>query len=139
MNITEDIENFIPQRSPFILIDNLRFCSEEETISSFLVPKNHLLVSNNYLSAGGLVENIAQTAAAGTGFISKQKGEEVKRGYIGAIKNLSIVKLPTVGTQLYSRVYSTNQVLNVNIIKGEIHDSERFMYAECEMKIFLEE
>jgi len=40
---------------------------------------------------------------------------------------------------LFTRTISINKVLNVNIIKGDIHDKDGFKYAECEMKIFLEE
>ncbi len=139
LNISQEITNFIPQRPPFVLVDKLRLCNNEETISSFLVPDSHLMVKNNKLNAGGLVENMAQTAAAGTGYLSLLAGEEVKRGYIGAIKNLIIFKLPTTGTTLYTKTMSINKVLNVNIIKAQVHDMEGFEYAECEMKIFLEE
>ena len=139
MNITDNIQDFIPQRPPFVHLDKLRFCNEEETISSFEIKAEHIMVKNGQLTAGGLVENIAQTAAAGTGYLSSEAGEEVKRGYIGAVKNLTVNKLPEVGTQIYTRIYSTNQVLNVNIIKGEVHDNDGYLYAQCEMKIFLEE
>jgi predicted hotdog family 3-hydroxylacyl-ACP dehydratase len=139
IDITQDITKFIPQRPPFVLVDKLRLCNEEETNSSFQVPESHIMVKDNKLNAGGLVENMAQTAAAGTGYLGLLNNEEVKRGYIGAIKNLNIYKLPEVGTILFTRTMSVNKVLNVNIIRGDIHDKEGFKYAECEMKIFLEE
>lgn len=139
IDITQNITQFLPQRHPFILVDKLRFCNEEETNSSFLVPESHIMVKDNKLTAGGLVENMAQTAAAGTGYLGLLNNEDVKRGYIGAIKNLNIYKLPDVGTMLFTRTTSINKVLNVNIIKGDIHDKIGFKYAECEMKIFLEE
>lgn len=139
IDITQNITRFLPQRPPFILVDKLRFCNEEETNSSFLVPESHIMVKDNKLNAGGLVENMAQTAAAGTGYLGLLNNEDVKRGYIGAIKNLNIYKLPDVGTMLFTRTISMNKILNVNIIKGDIHDKIGFKYAECEMKIFLEE
>lgn len=139
IDITQDITQFLPQRPPFVLVDKLRLCNEEETNSSFLVPESHIMVKDNKLNAGGLVENMAQTAAAGTGYLGLLNNEDVKRGYIGAIKNLNIYKLPEVGTMLFTRTKSINKVLNVNIIKGDVHDKEGFKYAECEMKIFLEE
>lgn len=139
IDITQNITRFLPQRPPFILVDKLRFCNEEETNSSFLVPESHIMVKDNKLNAGGLVENMAQTAAAGTGYLGLLNNEDVKRGYIGAIKNLNIYKLPDVGTMLFTRTISINKILNVNIIKGDIHDKIGFKYAECEMKIFLEE
>lgn len=138
-DITQDITQFLPQRPPFILVDKLRLCTQDETNSSFLVPEAHIMVKDNKLNAGGLVENMAQTAAAGTGYLSLLNNEEVKRGYIGAIKNLNIYKLPEIGTMLFTRTISINKVLNVNIIKSDIHDKDGFKYAECEMKIFLEE
>ncbi len=137
--INQEITQFIPQREPFILVDKLRSCVPEETNSIFEVKENHLLVDGQYLLAGGLVENMAQTAAAGTGYLNLMAGEEVKRGYIGAIKNLKVYALPMVRTTLYTRSYSINKVLNVTIIKAEVRNEENFLYAECEMKIFLEE
>ena len=138
-DITQNITDFIPQRPPFVLVDKLRMCNEEETNSTFLVTDSHIMVINHKLNAGGLVENMAQTAAAGTGYLGLLNNEEVKRGYIGAIKNLNIYKLPDVGTMLYTRTKSINKVLNVNIIKADIYNEDGFKYADCEMKIFLEE
>ena len=42
----------------------------------------------------GLVENIAQTAAARAGYISHTENKPVLVGYIGAVNNLQVFSLP---------------------------------------------
>ena len=134
-----NILDFIPQRPPFVLLDKLKACSKASTESVFEIKEEHLMVKEGKLSPGGLMENIAQTAAAGTGYWSKTNNEEVKRGYIGAIKNLNIYKLPLVNTIINTKVEFINKVLNVNIVKGMVWNNNNELLAECEMKIFLEE
>lgn len=134
-----NILDFIPQRPPFVLLDKLMAYSKESTESIFEIKEDHLLVKEGKLSPGGLMENIAQTAAAGTGYWSITNNEEVKRGYIGAIKNLNIYSLPKANTIINTKVEFLNKVLNVNIVKGRVWNNNDELLAECEMKIFLEE
>ncbi len=81
---------------------------------------------------------MAQTAAAMTGFHALANNTEVKRGYIGAIKNLKIYNLPKTNSTIETTIIIENQVMNVHIVKGKIIQ-EREIIAECEMRIFLDE
>ena len=69
----EAIIELIPQRHPFVMIDKLFFSDAEKTISGFEIKSDCILCANGTLSEGGLVENIAQTAAAGVGYIFKKE------------------------------------------------------------------
>jgi predicted hotdog family 3-hydroxylacyl-ACP dehydratase len=133
----EDILSIIPQRPPFVMIGHLVGCDEDGTRTIFQVDEENVLVFHNELSEAGLVENIAQTAAAGAGFISLQKGEPISRGYIGAVKNLEVFSLPKAGDIIETKVTIVNKVFEVTIISGSVVCKGKLL-AKCEMKIFIE-
>ena len=60
---SENIENFIPQKHPFVLMSDIDEWNEKFTIGSFTIPADHILVENGKLTEEGLVEHMAQTAA----------------------------------------------------------------------------
>lgn len=132
----ENILSVIPQRPPFVMIDQLVAC---DAVSSgtilHIVPEN-ILVCDGELSEAGLIENIAQTVAAGAGHTAKKNGEEVLIGYIGAVKNLEIFALPKVGDLINTTVAVTNQVFGVTIVTGNV-ECNGIELAKCEMKIFI--
>ncbi|MBS1783658.1 MAG: 3-hydroxyacyl-ACP dehydratase [Bacteroidetes bacterium] len=134
---TQEILSFIPQREPFVLIDELLQATETISRTSFQIPENHVLVENGLLTESGLVENMAQTAAAGTGFIFHQKGISPPVGFIGALKNLTIVECPPIGSIIYTDVRFLNQVLNAHVVEATIQLNQKII-ATCELKIFLQ-
>src|SRR5690606_15029132 len=111
-----DILHYIPQRPPFVMIDTLIHADEAVSQTSFTIPENHLFVTEGYFTEPGLVENMAQTAAAGTGYKAYQSGETAPVGFIGALKNLRIHRLPKVGSTLSTTVTFGMQVMNAQIV-----------------------
>ena len=124
----------IPQRPPFVLISS--FSMDDEAVSTFTVSGDHILVSDGVLSEAGLVENIAQTAAARAGYISRIEGKPVSVGYIGAVQKLGIRSLPAVGSTLRTTVAVKHQVFNATQIEGAVF-ADGLLLATCEMKIFI--
>lgn len=135
MAIYNNMDDLIPQRHPFVLIDKLIRCDEKVVESSFQIPFNHPLVNNGKLSEGGLVENIAQTAAAGNGFEAKKKYLEVPEGFIAGIKNLRVFCLPLCNSNLLTTIFLKDRILGYNLITGEIREGQDII-ANCEMKIY---
>ena len=68
------------------------------------------MVDDGKFTEAGLMENIAQTAAAGAGYVMLQSDEEVAIGYIGAVKNLEVVALPNVGDIINTSVSIINNI-----------------------------
>jgi predicted hotdog family 3-hydroxylacyl-ACP dehydratase len=93
------------------------------------------LVKNGKLCEGGLVENIAQTAAAGNGFEAKKKGLEVPEGFIAGIKKLKIIRLPLCNSKLLTTIIQKDRIMGFNLINGEIREGQDII-ANCEMKIY---
>lgn len=136
MSITQNIFSLIPQRPPFVMIDELLYSDDKITRTCFRVRENNVLVSNGQLLEAGLVENIAQTAAARAGHAAQLENQPVVVGYIGSVNNLQVFFLPKVLDELETEITVVNQVFNVTIITGEIRCKGETM-AQCEMKIFI--
>ncbi|HEY6436242.1 MAG TPA: hypothetical protein VIY47_06605, partial [Ignavibacteriaceae bacterium] len=84
----------------------------------------------------GLLENIAQTAAAKAGYISRKENKPVLVGYIGAVKNLEIFSLPKTGDELITEISIENQIFDVTIASGRISCNETVL-AQCNIKIYI--
>jgi predicted hotdog family 3-hydroxylacyl-ACP dehydratase len=131
-----DILSIIPQKPPFVMIDRLIYCDKNTAKTSFIVRKENILVENGTLCEAGLVENIAQTAAARSGYLAKIEKKILHIGYIGDVKNLEIASLPKINSLLETEIRIKNQIFDITVISGTVW-SEKKVLAECEMKIFI--
>lgn len=131
----DHIIQYIPQRKPMVMIDALKEASDRHAVTQLMIRAENIFVSDGHFTEPGLVENIAQTAAAQSGYQHVQGGMPVKIGYIAAVKNLVITQLPEVGTVIETSVQVINQVLNVIIIEGRIAQGEMLL-CSCEIRIF---
>ena len=133
------IQELIPQRAPFIMIDALTYFDEVVTRTRLLVDKDNVFVEDNELTEAGAIENIAQTCAARMGYINKfLKSEKVKLGFVGAIKNLVINELPKVGDELNTSIETISEVFAMTLVNAKV-EVEGKIIVSCEMKISLTE
>ena len=130
----EEILNYIPHRPPFVLIDVLISASPEIFESEFFVDADHLLVENGFFQESGLMENIAQTCAAGFGFLDRENTAAPKTGFIGAITKAEVYALPAIGSTITTTVTTLHQLGNIFLVKG-LNSAEGRKLLECEMKI----
>ncbi len=135
---SEEILAYIPQRPPIVMVDVLYNASLKSATSGFLIKENNIFLKGDYLDSPGLIENIAQTAAASAGYQFKKNAMPVKIGFIGSIKKLRINHWPKVGEELLTTIDEVNEVMSVKIIEGKITSNGKEV-ATCEMKIFLME
>jgi predicted hotdog family 3-hydroxylacyl-ACP dehydratase len=126
----------LPQRPPFVMIDAFVDEGNELMYSQLTVREDNILLEDGALSASGMVENIAQTAAARIGYICGLEGRPAPIGYIGAIQHLRVTSLPIVGEVLRTSVTIQNQIFNATQIRGEVRRGDDVL-ASCEMKIFI--
>lgn len=133
----KDILAFIPQRPPFVMVDELVAADGTTGTTKFKVSADNIFVLNGRLTEPALVENIAQTAAARIGYICSQKKEPVPVGFIGAVQNLLVMDLPEVGQVLETEIAIKNQVFDITVITGKI-TCKGTVLAQCEMKIFIQ-
>ncbi len=127
--------DLIPQKPPFVMVDYLVDFSEGEYKTEFTIQPNHILLNENELSAGGLIENIAQSAAAGSGYQFISQNQAVPLGYIGAVKNIIIHSLPQIGDTIQTEIKTKNKIGNASIVEGKIFLKNQLI-SSCELTIF---
>lgn len=132
----DNIETLIPQRPPFVMIGKLLNFSETNTTTGFSIKPDNIFVENGLFKEPGLVENIAQTAAARAGYVSKTENKPVLVGYIGAVNNLQVFMLPKTGDELITEITIENQIFDVTLISGKVTCNGQPV-AQCKMKIFI--
>jgi len=133
-----NILDLIPQRAPFLMVDGLLAIDSSSATSVFRITDAHILVQDGRLQESGILENVAQTAAALQGFRMRDGDREIKKGYIGGIKNLEILSLPETGDLLTTEVHELHNVMNASILYGEVRIGAKKI-ASCEIKVFFPE
>lgn len=128
----------IPQKAPFVLVDEIIECDGVRTLTGFSFDQSHILCREGKLMEAGLIENIAQSAAAGAGYHFVSKGLPVPIGFIGSVDKFKLYFLPKTGEELITEIIITNKVMNVSIAGCKITVNGT-LCAECQMKIFIVE
>jgi predicted hotdog family 3-hydroxylacyl-ACP dehydratase len=119
------------------MIDELISANDAGTQTRFTIREGHLFVSDGFFTEPGLIENMAQTAAAGTGFKAAEQGQAAPVGFIGAIKNFEVTRLPQIGDTIISETKMTMQVMNAHVVQASIRLQDEVI-ASAEFKIFLQ-
>ena len=103
-----NIEDFIPQRPPFVFIDTVEEVNDAVARTRFTIPAECPLVTEDILPLAGLMENAAQTCAARAGN---------KIGYIGAVKQMNVTRFPKVGETIVTEAKVLQEVLNICLME----------------------
>jgi predicted hotdog family 3-hydroxylacyl-ACP dehydratase len=129
-----DITALLPQGPPFVMVDKLLYSDGHLTCTIFHITPGNPLVEEGRLSAAGLMENMAQTAAAGAGYAARAVNEAVRPGYIISVKDLDIRALPEIETELMTEISITARVADIIVISGKTTCRGKVI-AKGEMKI----
>jgi LPXTG-motif cell wall-anchored protein len=97
MDNNVDILELIPQRMPIVMVDEFLGIEENMSRTCLTVSDGNIFVDNGEFSECGLIEHIAQSAAARVGYIFKSQNQTIPIGYIGAVNDFSLVENPKVG------------------------------------------
>lgn len=132
-----DVLTLLPQRPPFVMIDCLTHFDEVVTTTRFAVREDNLFMEGGVLNSCALVENIAQTCAARMGYINSYICKEnVKLGFIGAIKRLEIVRPAREGEVLTTSIEVMQEVGAVTMVNATVKVGDETIVT-AEMKIAL--
>ena len=118
------------------MVDCLYESNEKFIRTGFTPDAGNIFSVGSYFTEPGLIENMAQTAAAGTGYYYKMQNKPSPVGYIGAIKDFTLSKLPKVDEELITEINVVAEVMNATVIKANVSCKGEEI-ASCEMKIFL--
>ncbi|WP_343748754.1 hypothetical protein [Fluviicola sp.] len=133
----ENITSIIPQKAPFVMIDALVSADPNGFQSTFTIASNNLFLENGVLSESALIENIAQTCAAGFGYLnSLEEDGEPKIGFIGAVTQVQN-QIPAKENDL---IETSVQILStfdtIHLIEGTAKSNGEVLLS-CQMKIVL--
>ena len=131
----DDITKYIPQRPPIVMVHGLLEADDDHAVTQFTIEPDNVFISKEYFAEPGLVENIAQTAAMHVGYQCAKRNIPIPIGYIAAVKDLKIHKLPKQFSQITTSVKITNKVLDVTVVEGRV-EQEGTLLCSCEMRIF---
>lgn len=129
--------DFLPQRAPFLLVDEMLACEKYLCSTDFKVPLVHPLVKEGVLLEAGVLENIAQTCATHIGYLSRHV--PVRIGVVASVRNLKISALPRVGQVVETSVEEQGDpIFSVSVYLAKVTVAGETI-AEGEMRVMLTE
>ena len=132
-----DIHELLPQQEPFVMVDKLTAFDEKITATSLTVRADNIFVEDGWLNECALAENIAQTCAARLGYINKYiLKRAIQIGFIGAIRDMTVVARPHVGDRLETVIEVMEQVMELTLVTATITCNGR-QIVSAQMKIAL--
>ncbi|WPO80168.1 hypothetical protein [Flavobacterium sp. KACC 22761] len=112
----EAVENLLPQKFPFVMVDRMFSYSETGLISGLKIQNDNIFLEENTFLEAGLVEHMAQSVALHTGYQFFLKNETAPTGYIGSIKDIQIKKLPKINDIIQSNVTILQEFAGVTLV-----------------------
>ncbi|MEO8236296.1 MAG: hypothetical protein ABI549_12835 [Flavobacterium sp.] len=98
------VENLLPQKFPFVMVDKLYSYTETSLVSGLKIQSDNIFFHNENFVEAGLVEHMAQSVALHTGYQFYLKQEPAPTGYIGSIKDIEIKELPKLDEEIQTTV-----------------------------------
>jgi predicted hotdog family 3-hydroxylacyl-ACP dehydratase len=112
----EAVENLLPQKFPFVMVDRMFSYSETELIAGLTIQNNNIFLENTTFLEAGLIEHMAQSVALHTGYQFFLKNEIAPTGYIGSIKDIEIKKLPKINDTIQSTVTILQEFAGITLV-----------------------
>ena len=110
------VENLLPQKFPFVMVDKMFSYSETQIVSGLKIQNDNLFFDNGNFLEAGLVEHMAQSVALHTGYQFYLKQEPAPTGYIGSIKEIEINALPKLGDEIQTTVTILHEFAGITLV-----------------------
>ena len=120
----EGILGLIPQRPPIVMVDSFFGIEENCSYSGLTVTSDNIFCEAGKLQEPGIIEHIAQSAAARIGFIYTRQGAQVPLGFIGSVDKLKIYNLPEVGIKLFTEITVVQEVFDITLVSAQVKAGE---------------
>lgn len=137
----ETVSRLIPQEPPMVMVHGLIEHDEQYTQTVFTIEEGNIFLENDCFSEAGLLENMAQSAALRTGWVSAANKNEEKEfiprvGVIGAIKNFELFRSPEVNSKLQTTIELLTEFGSATMVSAIVRQDDEVL-ASAELKIFL--
>ena len=128
----------IPQRPPMVLVDRFEgIDAEGVSTTGYTVEPAGLFVAGGRMSECGIIEHMAQSAAARIGWCCRAEGRPVPVGFIGAVSRLELHDLPRTGAHLRTRLRIVQEIGPLSLAEVRTEADGRPL-AEGNLKIYLQ-
>ncbi len=114
------VNDLIPQKAPFVMVDELLKYSETRVTSSLTVTESNIFTKNNIFTEPGLIEHMAQTVALHTGYKYYLQNKPSPTGYIGSIKSIEILNLPQLKDTLITTASILHEIMGVTLVAIDV-------------------
>jgi predicted hotdog family 3-hydroxylacyl-ACP dehydratase len=120
------------------MVDTFDGMGENSCRTALEVRQNNVFCIGGKLIEPGLIEHVAQSAAAFSGFEAYSKGEPPKVGYLAEIKSFSFFRLPLVGEVIRTDMTLTGKILGMSLVHGVVTSGDGKI-AEGDLKVYIPE
>jgi len=130
------VESLIPQKTPFVMVDKLLYFAENAITAGLTIPAGNIFVKDGRFTEPGIIEHMAQSVALYTGYQFYLKQEPAPTGYIGSIKEVTVLNLPFTGDELITEVNVLQEFMGITLVDivTRCNDTE---IAKSQMKTVL--
>lgn len=129
--------DLIPQRPPMVLVDRFHGIGPDQSSRTTLrVTSQTPFCDGDTLTECGLIEHMAQSAAARVGWLCRESGQPVPIGYIGSVSHFQADRLPLVGETVETDIRVIQEVFDISLVAATSRIGDQTV-ARCELKIFL--
>lgn len=145
--IGKDIEHLIPQRKPFVMVDEFEVGEVPATADSLtgascttslsVRTDNYFIIYGNEMAETGLIEHIAQSASALAGYVAVQKGAtNPPIGMIAEVKHFECQRRARVDEQITTTVTMGFSFGQMTMCHGKSCIGDETI-CEIDLKIFM--
>ncbi|NCO55753.1 MAG: hydroxymyristoyl-ACP dehydratase [Bacteroidetes bacterium] len=133
------IFELIPQRLPMVMVDEHIYTNKNKTQTRFSVVSDSFFCEDGCLSEAGILENMAQSAAArlGYSFIANGKGNP-PIGIIATMQDIQILEFPKAGNDIFTEITFVDEIMGITLVDCKTFCNKKEI-AFCKMKILLRE
>jgi predicted hotdog family 3-hydroxylacyl-ACP dehydratase len=112
----ESLEQLLPQKFPFVMVNTLYDYNENTLVSGLKVKEDNIFYQDGMLLESGLIEHMAQSVALHTGYSFFLRHEPAPTGYIGSIKEVQILKLPRLNQEIKTTVTILQEFAGITLV-----------------------
>lgn len=137
----EGIKRLIPQREPFMMIDEIEASDGEHAVTALTVLKeNYFILYDGTMAETGLIEHIAQSCSALMGLLvleQENTSDNPPVGLIGEVKRFECMRRPNIGEKVCTSIEFGFTFGNVTMATGESRVGDETI-AKAQLKIFMQ-
>lgn len=127
----------IPQRPPMVMIDRVISTHEQTIVTALTIRRSNIFLRGSELEESGLIEHIAQTAAALAGVENLRTKTAPKVGFIGEVKSFECTALPHIDDTLTTTLTTVAEMAGVTLVEATTLCGEQPI-AHTQLKIVIQ-